>query len=278
MLNSKSKFTLTSFSLLLSLLLISISASAKLAVAPLSLIVELPPGESTTETISLHNTGEEPVEVNLELMDWWRTPSGDLQVKNPGGLERSCADWILYSPTSLSLEPGERREVSVELAVPEDTSGDHWALILASEETQPVEEDQPVTTRISVSYAIKILQKDPHNRIKSAKITNIKLEKSSPLKLSVNYENDGTAHLQTTGRVEIRDIQGETIKEFEIDKFPTLPGEKRTITVKEDEAGGSLESGQYYQAIVTMDFGGDRLIQGGLPIEVPESDAEEATG
>ncbi|MCF7876609.1 hypothetical protein K9M06_06085 [Candidatus Bipolaricaulota bacterium] len=247
--------------------------SAKLAVAPLSLIVELPPGKSTTETISLHNTGEEPAQINLKLMDWGRTPSGSLQIKNPGALERSCADWILYSPTSLSLEPGERRDVTVELAVPEDTSGDHWALILASEETQSVEEDQPVTTRISVSYAIKILQKDPQNRIKSAKITDIELEKSSPLKLSVSFRNDGIAHLQTTGRVEIRDLQGETIKEFEIGKFPTLPGEKHIINVGGDEIESNLEPGQYY-AIATMDFGGDRLIQGGLPIEIPESEGE----
>lgn len=271
MITRKHKFTLISFSLIFSLLLISLSVSAKLAVAPLSLIVELPPGESTTETISLHNTGEEPVQVNLELMDWWRTPSGNLQVEEPGAQERSCADWILFSPTSLSLEPDERQEISVELAVPEDTSGDHWALLLASEETQPVEEDQPVTTRISVSYAIKILQKDPQNRSKSAKITNIELEESSPLKLSVSYENDGTAHLQTTGRVEIRDLQGETVKEFEIDEFPTLPGEKHRITIEREEKGESLEPGQYY-AIAIMDFGGESLIQGGLPIEIPEAE------
>ncbi len=273
MLTKTRQVTLILFSLILSLLLISLSMNAKLAVAPLSLIVELPPGESTSETISLHNTGKEPAQINLELMDWWRTPSGDLRIKEPGARERSSADWILFSPASLSLDPGERQEVTVELAVPEDTSGDHWAMILASEATQPVEEDQPVTTRISVSYAIKILQKDPQNRTKSAKITNIKLNQESPLTLSVNYKNDGTAHLQTTGRVEIRDLQGETVKKFEIDKFPTLPGEEHIITVEEDETAKSLEPGQYY-AIATMDFGGDRLIQGGLPIEISEKEKE----
>ncbi|MEF8799289.1 MAG: hypothetical protein V5A79_07735 [Candidatus Bipolaricaulota bacterium] len=273
MLAANRKFLIIALLLVLALGLVSSSVMAKLAVAPLSLILELKPGESTTKELSIHNTGEEPIEVSVELMDWWRSPSGDLQVKQPDTLDRSCADWVLYSPSSLSLQPGEREQVSVELSVPNDATGDHWALLLASEKPQPVEEEQPVTTRISISYAIKILQKDPTNRVKEAKITNIELNQSSPLKLTIAYENSGSAHLQTTGKVEIRDLQGETVKEIAIDKFPTLPGEKRDLTLEAEEDSEKLEPGDYY-VIATMDFGGDRLIQGGLPIEIPKGEEE----
>lgn len=270
---TRRKMTLVPIFLFSLFLFIALSSQAKLAVAPLSIIVDLPPGESTTKELSIHNTGEEPVEVSVELMDWWRTTSGDLQVKQPDTLDRSCADWVRYSPSSLSLQPGEREQVSVEISVPNDATGDHWALLLASEKPQPVEEEQPVTTRISISYAIKILQKDPTNRVKEAKITNIELNQSSPLQLTIAYENSGSAHLQTTGKVEIRDLQGETVKEIAIDKFPTLPGEKRDLILEAEEDSENLEPGDYY-IIATMDFGGDQLIQGGLPIEIPKDEEE----
>jgi len=173
----------------------------------------------------------------------------------------------------MTLEPGERKQVSVEVDVPEGVSGDHWAMLLVSEKLPPAEDEEPVTMRVRMNYAIKILQKDPNPGRKEAKITDIQLRDSNPLKLSVTYKNTGTVHIQTTGKIEIRDLQGETVKEFEIEKLPTLPGEKHIITVKENEAAESLEPGQYY-AIATMDFGGDHLVQGGLPIEIPESKEE----
>ena len=260
------KYALITVLISLSMISISQTMTGKLAVGPLSLIFQLEQGETTTKDISIHNTGDESIQVNLDFDSWWRKPDKKEAEKV---LERECSEWVLFSPSSLSLDPDERGNVSVQLAVPEGVSGDHWAMLMVSEKPQPVEEEQPVTTRLSISYGIKILQKDPLNRVKEAKITKIQLIQKNPLHLEINYSNTGSAHLQTTGKVEIRNLQGETVKKFKIDKFPTLPGESRELEVGGKEGGERLEPGQYY-AIAVMDFGGDHLIQGGLPINIPK--------
>ena len=244
------------------------TAQARLSVAPLSMKLDASSGENASANITVSNTGEEQIDVNIQIVDWWRTPEGNLQFMMPGARDRSCANWLIYSPSSLSIGPGERESVSIELEVPPEVSGDHWAMLLVTEKPKPVDEDgESVSTRVTVNYAIKILQKDPNNNWKNASITNIELIDVNPVKLAVNYKNTGPAHLRSSGRIEIRDLQGETIWKHEIDQFPTLPGEERLINIESPEDGESLKPGTYY-AIILMDFGGDHLIQGGLPIEV----------
>lgn len=257
---------------ILSGLLFSQIALAGLSVAPLSMKLEASSGENASAILNIRNTGEEEIDINVQIVDWWRTPEGNLQFMTPGSRDRSCADWLIYSPTSLTIQPRERERVSIELEVPEGVGGDHWAMLLVTENPKAVdEEEQEVSTRVTVNYAVKILQKDPSNNQKTAKITNIEPLSVKPLKLAVTYKNTGPTHLRTTGRVEIRNLQGETVRTYQIDQFPTLPGEKHLLDIGgSDNNYENLEPGTYY-AIVIMDFGGDHLIQGGLPIQIPES-------
>ncbi|MCK4394471.1 hypothetical protein KAX17_16330, partial [Candidatus Bipolaricaulota bacterium] len=252
-----------------------ISAMGGLSVGPLSVRMEVPAGEADTAALTIQNTGEEPIDVILSLHDWWRTPQGDLQILPPESLDRSCAPWLLFSPTFLSLQSGESGVVTLELAVPEEVDGekvegDHWALLLVEEKPQPVAEEEAEgltgKTQVVISYAIKILQQDAATQNKAAQITGIELAKESPLLFVITYENVGNAHLQTSGVAQVIDIYGETIREFEIALFPTLPGERRALQLK-DEEGEPLPTGQYFLSVV-LDFGEEYLIQGGLPFEI----------
>jgi len=180
----------------------------------------------------VRNTGTDPIVVHISLHDWWRTPEGKFQILPAGSLERSCAPWLVYSATTLELAPGEEAQVSVQVTVPEDVEGDHWALLLVAEEPQPVEEQQAEegltsTTRVVVTYAVKILQQDPVNAAPAAEIRGIELVSQDPLTLQVHYANTGNCHITGQGTVELRDIFGETVRSYTVVPFPLLPGEER---------------------------------------------------
>jgi len=251
-----------------------------MSVAPLSLRLDILPGEDGAGVFLVRNTGSDPIIVNLSLHDWWRTPEGDFQILAAETLDRSCAPWMVYSATTVNLAPGEETQISVQLSVPEDVSGDHWALLLVEEQPQPVEEEQAEegltnTTRVVVTYAVKILQTDPVNDIPDAEIQGIELVQHDPFELLIHFANTGNAHITTKGTIEIRDIFGETVRTFTVDPFPTLPGEERPLRI-EDSSGEPLPAGTYY-AIALLDFGGDYLIQGGLPFEVAPADVPEGS-
>ncbi len=268
----KTKHRLTgAFLVVSSILLASWAGLGSMAVAPLSLRLPIAPGEQGAGTFLVRNTGTDPIVVHISLHDWWRTPEGKFQILPAGSLERSCAPWLVYSATTLELGPGEEAQVSVQVTVPEEVEGDHWALLLVAEEPQPVEEQQAEegltsTTRVVVTYAVKILQQDPENGAPAAEIRGIELVSQDPLTLQVHYANIGNCHITGQGMVELRDIFGETVRSYTVTPFPLLPGEERVVTI-EDTTGEPLPEGLYY-AIALFDFGGEYLVQGGAPIQI----------
>lgn len=262
------------------LCMIVLSASASMSVAPLSLRLDISPGEDGAGAFLVRNTGPEPITVNLSLHDWWRTPEGDFQILAPETLDRSCAGWMVYSATTLDLAPNEESQVSVQLAVPDDVSGDHWALLLVEEQPQPAEQEQADegltnTTRVVVTYAVKILQDDPVNDAPDATIQGIEILDQDPLQIRVRFANTGNTHVTTEGTIEVRDIFGDTVRSLKVDPFPALPGEERLLLV-EDPSTEPLAEGPYF-LIALFDFGGDHLIQGGLPFQVAAPEPSEET-
>ena len=259
--------------------LFSIACVGRLAVGPLSLILDIPAEGRGSGSISIVNTGDDPIELKVSLHDWWRGPDGALQILPPATVERSCSSWVRFAPSSLVMSPGDQVDLSVEVEVPADVEGDHWALLLVEEVPPPEErakaEGMASTTRVIVSYAIKILQTDASTENQALEIRGMELVEQDPLTFSVHIANTGNAHLTTTGTLTVRDIFGETVREFDIKAFPTLPGEERILVVA-DEAGSAVEAGQYFM-IAIVDFGGEYLVQGGLPFEITPPVAEGET-
>jgi len=261
------------------LIFLSSYVQAGITVDPMKMYFEAEPGENITKTITVENTGTSSTEVSLNLVDWWRTPEGQLQFFSPGSQDNSCGEWLLYSPGSLTIPPKESRDVTVEMQVPTNLTalGDHWAMLLIQESGSTSEGQNQVATRITINYIVKIFFDDPSYKEKTAKITKIEVVEKNPLTLALVVENTSQSYLRAGGTVSIRNLQGETEKEIEVEQFGILPEATREIRVTASEKP-SLPTGQYY-AIAVMDFGGDHLVQGGLQFEtaetVPEDKSEE---
>lgn len=72
---------------------------------PPSAILSIKPGESTTQTVTLTNTGVEEVSVHVYAEDWTYAPDGGKKFSPPGTTERSCANGMTLTPRELTLKP-----------------------------------------------------------------------------------------------------------------------------------------------------------------------------
>lgn len=255
------------------LVMTTIPLVGSVSVAPLSMRSEVEPGSTDVLAFVVRNEGSEAAVVTVTLHDWWRTADGGFLLLAPETLERSCAGWTVYSIEELSLDPGEEQQVTVELMVPEEVSGDHWAVFLVEEQPDPVEQEQADqglndTTRVVVTYAVKILYVDPLHHDAEAEIRGIALQETDPLRVSIDFINTGSCHLTTRGSVEIRDIFGETVRSLAVDPFPSLPQEQRSLVIN-DAAAEPLADGTYY-VVAVLDYAGDHLIQGGVQFEIQD--------
>ena len=257
----------------------ALTALGSVSVAPLSMVFDAIPGETDTAAFVIRNTGSEPADVTITLHDWWRTAEGGFLIYEAESLERSCAGWTVCSAEAIRLEPGEEEQISVELLVPESIQGDHWAVFLVEEQPTPVEEDQADegltnTTRVAVTYAVKILYVDPVHKDRNAEIRSVEVLASDPLLFRIVFANTGASHITTQGTVEIRDIFGDTVRSYAVDRFPSLPGEEKHILI-EDPSEDPLPRDLYY-VIAVFDFGGEHLIQGGLQLDLSAEATSDA--
>lgn len=248
---------------------------ASFSVAPLHLNFNADIGNTITRSITIRNTGKNPVSVVLYKKDFRVELDGSTSELTPGSLPRGCAEWIIISPVNIELAPKESRKARISLTVPRDSHGSYWAKIYVEEASKPKpikskEGEYGVQVHVKQRWGIAIFEDVPGRREKKGQVTDISVTpqtKESPLKVAVEFENIGNTLLRCTGRVEIKAAEGNEVETIQIGsngRFSVYPDGKRLV-------GGTVSKrllpGDYI-ALAIVDYGGEELVAGELEFEV----------
>src|SRR5690606_10371940 len=119
-----------------------------LSVSPARIVV--PTGQLEEQAqLQVRNRGSEPMEVVVQRTDLAAAPDGSARF--PEHAPYSAKDWITASPELMLIPPGESKQLSVSIQLPEDFEpGDHHAALVL---TVPAPE-QPGTVRVSRGVGI----------------------------------------------------------------------------------------------------------------------------
>lgn len=176
-------------------------------------------------------------------------------------VNRSNIDWIDVPETSLTLAPGEQRSLEFTIATPEDASGTTWSalFIQAAPSVSTVEGAQLVSI---YRTAIKVFVTVPGTGRAAGEVTSVFVDADGGATPSVSFvfANTGNTLLTATGNVSIVDTVGSVVREAISEDLQVLPGGTRSASVDLSDAP-PLPPG-VYQAIVSVDYGGDHLAGG----------------
>ena len=252
--------------LTLTFLLAAASAAARPSIAVIGSFSHeftAEPGKSYEGDIDLKNVGDTAGEVKIFSTDYTFSADGRTAYGDPGLLPRSNARWITFSPSQLTVPPGETLSVHFTLQVPDDPSlrGTYWSVLIV----EPISESSPesvrqqdqkatLTIRQVVRYGIQIiadLAPDAATReIRFSKL-DLQMVEGRPT-LSVDVDNTGERWLVGTLQVELYDAEGDYVGRFAGGAKRLFPGTGARYVV--DLSG--LERGSY-QALLVLDSGGD---------------------
>jgi len=213
-----------------------------ITVEPVRQEIKVSPGKEAQGSYFVYNVGKEPTHVTVAPRDWF-------VLKENRGI--NADSWLKISPRELDLEPGERKEVKYEVAVPTRAIGELVAMISF---VPRAEEESMINVVFSVSLYVMIEGTEIlKGEISKVDIRRWKKEGSSDLRLAVLVENRGNVHLRPKGKIVIEDRKGKEIKEVELTYgWPVYPGKNRAYFG--DWKGVSLKSGKY-KATATIDYG-----------------------
>lgn len=245
---------------------ISLLAAALLAAAPAAAQVSVvsstleeraaAPGERYTGTIRVRNTGAEPRQARVAAADYRFLADGRTFYEQPGTGARSNAAWVQFSPSRLTLAPGEEATVAYTVAVPADASlrGSYWSVLLVE-----AVDDAPAAVRAgrvgvtpSIRYAVQLAthvgQAERRIALEGAHLTTDGGAKA----LQVDVVNAGAQADRLELRVDLFDADGAPAGSLTSTRGLVYPG--TSIRQRFDLA--SLPPGTY-KAMLVVDTGTD---------------------
>jgi len=231
------------------------------------------PGQQASSTFSIGNNEDEALVVDIMPVDWQRDKFGNLVFLGPNDHERSIANWIEHDPKQFVLSPDANQEINFSVLTPSDATGSYWGGFLAEvrSESDLEQEADGVGVAIATRFLIKIFVDTAAGINAQGSLLSIQNRGFNPYAIDVDFLNTGNTRLENIrGRVEVRNLTGDTVKSIPINDFTVLPGDGRIIRVIDEvNVEENLQPGRYI-ALAILDLGLSNLLGGQLIFEVPE--------
>lgn len=235
-------------SLLLSITIVIVFSStgfSGISVAPLLLDLTMDPGGSGTGTLTVSNTGKEPIQIESQVRGFRTSTRGVAHFLSGSAAEKypySGENFLTLKPDKAVLGPLESREFTYEVNYPEDTEPFGGRYVGALFQSTPVEEDQDETQGSNIKVATRvgtlILIRPSEEILVGDEFLEFEVKPEiKELTTSIVYGGDRlliSTHLKNSGNIHIRKKEfaaiisingpsGELVEEIEISPHYVLP-------------------------------------------------------
>lgn len=203
------------------------SGTDGIALAPARFELEMQPGSETTVVVNLDyhtaRTDAKPSRIVATLNDWTIDESGELQFFKAGTRSRSASPWIIYSPSEVTVQPGQTHSIRVTISVPKDAApGDHLAALIVEQRPDTIKLNRGarqmlVRFRMASMFYITVPQ-----TVRRGTLENLQA-KAGPAGITITptLKNDGNSAIRPISSIQIADARGRTL--YELEEGETLP-------------------------------------------------------
>jgi hypothetical protein len=251
---------------------------ASFVVSPMEHHLQTAPGARETAVVAIRNNGRRAISLKLYFADSRFHSDGREEDLPVGTADRSCAPWILLEQPFLDLDPGQVKQVTLRVSVPEDAGGSYWTKLYLEETSTP----EPMTSSnagrtyqvyMKQRMGVRVFEDVAGTGHSDALVSKVSVRPGTRERVfAARVENSGNALLRCQGRIEIRDKNGaalETLKLGSNGEFLLFPGSPRDLTVPSHTPLGAGT----YTALAIVDFGGEHLVAGEEVFNVKAGDA-----
>lgn len=231
-------------------------AAVSMTVQPLVAEFNAPPGSTGRTTVTVTNTGPEAQRITARPTDWRTLADGSTTLEKPGAEgTRSITRDLSLSAYQFVLQPGERRELALSLAVPStvsSTPASYWGgfLVSASIVTAP-----PSAVGIAATVFVyeNVGAPKRHLTLQSMRVVR---NKDGTSDLVARLRNDAPGYCRPSAHVLVEQA-GRIVRDDKVTVSTVFPDSTRLMT----QSLGKLPPGDY-RVETTFDYGGDAILDG----------------
>ena len=230
-----------------------------LGLAPAQVVEKFKPGVPFEFDLSTVNTGEAPVDMNVEITDFWYDEKNEKVFSSPGTSPRSAANWIQFVPSHFEVAAHGTQKMKAIVTPPSDAKGGYYAVLFVRSQPQlsfPKNDGKGVFTNMRIGCLV-LLRAEATEEYK-IELSNVKVTPPAETHgLSVDFDllNASNTHVFPAARVAVLDANRKMVAKAESNEKRFLPGQKNSMHV---EWAGKLPPGNY-TALLTVAYGEDRI-------------------
>ena len=242
-------------------------------VGPTSFPIDADAGGTYTRTIQITNWKRKDVNFKVEVEDFEGSLNPGETVKLQGGEvgRFSARDWVKPELDKFTMQFADRMFMDIVIKVPENAdAGDHYASVLISDIPDAPNPEDPegqkksnvlISARVGVLFFIKV--RGPiKEEGKLDSFTSVKKwyenthDEKKPVEFRSVFSNPGSVRLQPSGKIEIRNMLGQTVDNIIVDPYNVLRDSARGMSFVWKNNGFFLGR---YTAKITLDRGYQNL-------------------
>lgn len=207
-----------------------------LQVSPSPLVVTVKPGQTTTQTIQIRNSGTQTENLKIIPRSFSISDKGQLSFDDTHAPE--VAKWTSFSAPAFTVAPGQVYSNAITFAVPKDAGFSYsFALVITRQDTP---QDATTGRLLKGSVAIFTLMNiDRPGATRQLQIANFAPSQSVyeylPATLNITFKNTGNTIVQPAGNLFIQrnDTDKNSISTLPVNQNEgyILPGSVRTLSV-----------------------------------------------
>lgn len=246
-------------------------AQMSVEVSPLRVELQVVPGATSTQAITLTNTGKEGVRVRAILTDWDLSRDGAPQFEGVAeGGRYTAKDWLRIAPPEFVVEPGKEAVVRYSLAVPQgvDPAGYRAGVLF---EFGPVGGD-PVARARSVQLKSRIatlIYVNVGQPPAALDLTDLAYRATGgETRVIAVLKNPSRRTIRTKGTLVVYDTRGAVIREVPVPDAPVLPESEREVAIPLTLNDQPALSPGDYRVEVKIDAGLPALIVGETTVKI----------
>jgi hypothetical protein len=224
-----------------------VAAAFGVGVQPSTVEMTIKPGDRHRQVVTLGNVHKtKTISLTMGLADWSLDKNGQLILNPPGETERSAADWVRFSPASVTLKPETSRDVIVEIDIPYKTSGkgDHRFALLATTLLPELDKRGDISGvwnkyQLASLFYLTMMPSESH-----PEVTSVAYNDAGNNMLTMSIKNEGDAHARLKGTAYVKDKSGKVVTESPLSTV-VLDGGVRDYKVKFEEMDGLVPGNEY---------------------------------
>lgn len=210
------------------------------AVTPLSVDVNIDPGTSKTQTITVLNTmsSKSTFTVSKEDYSGSVTDPASAPVLLGGEVDSPMSgyDWLSTGTSSFSLSPGDSKAFTVTMTAPSGASGGHYAALVISSSAVKISDEVSAKSEVAVLFLMNAGNAPPPELVIEDVTT------TNPGETVIDYINEGVKAATPEATITYVDpITGEVVEISTGSECTTaLPGAAGQCVVSTKDVGDSL--------------------------------------